>query len=180
MTNQTAPERAKAITFKGQPMTLLGPELKAGDPAPAFHLTGAGLSDETLDTVTDGGKRAALLIVVPSLDTGVCSLESKTFNTRIAELGSGVAAYVVSMDLPFAMGRWAAAEGEVKLGMLSDYRTHAFGYAYGVRIKELGLLARTIFVIGKDKTVKYVELVPEVTDQPSYDATIAAAKAAGQ
>jgi thiol peroxidase len=172
-------ERAAAVTFKGQPMTLLGPALRVGDPAPAFQLSGAGLSNETLETVTDGGKRAALLIVVPSLDTGVCSLESKTFNTRIGELGAGVAAYVVSMDLPFAMGRWAAAEGEVKLGMLSDYKTHDFGTAYGVRIKELGLLARAIFVIGTDKSIKYVELVPEVTDQPSYDATIAAARAAG-
>jgi thiol peroxidase len=172
-------ERAAAVTFKGQPMTLLGHALSAGDRAPDFHLTGAGLSDETLDTVTANGTRAALLIVVPSLDTGVCSLESKTFNDRIGELGAGVAAYVVSMDLPFAMGRWAAAEGEVKLSMLSDYKTHEFGSSYGVRIKELGLLARSLFVIGKDKVIKYVQIVPEVTDQPNYDATIAAAKAAG-
>ena len=179
MPTQTAPERPGAITFKGQPMTLLGRELNVGDPAPEFHLTASNLSDATLDTVTDGGKRAALLIVVPSLDTGVCSLESKTFNDRISDLGDSVASYVVSMDLPFAMGRWATAENAVKLGLLSDYRTHDFGLDYGVRIKELGLLARTIFVIGKDKTIQYVELVKEVADQPSYDATIAAAKAAG-
>lgn len=168
-----------AITFKGSPMTLAGPALTVGQPAPAFTLTAKDLSAATLETVTDGGKRAALLIVVPSLDTSVCSLESKTFNGRIAELGSNVAAFVVSMDLPFAQGRWCGAEGVTEIGTLSDYRTHEFGEAYGLRIKELGLLTRANVVIGKDKTVTYVEIVPEVTNEPNYDAAIAAARAAG-
>lgn len=168
-----------AITFKGNPMTLVGSALTVGQPAPAFTLTAKDLSAATLDTVTDGGTRAALLIVVPSLDTSVCSLESKTFNGRVAELGSNVAAFVVSMDLPFAQGRWCGAEGVTDIGTLSDYRTHEFGEAYGLRIKELGLLTRANVVIGKDKTIKYVEIVPEVTNEPNYDATIAAAKAAG-
>lgn len=160
-------------------MTLVGPALAVGQPAPAFTLTAKDLSAATLDTVTDGGTRAALLIVVPSLDTSVCSLESKTFNGRVAELGSNVAAFVVSMDLPFAQGRWCGAEGVTEIGTLSDYRTHEFGEAYGLRIKELGLLTRANVVIGKDKTIRYVEIVPEVTTEPNYDATIAAAKAAG-
>ena len=157
-------------------MTLLGSELKVGDVAPELHLTGGDLSVKNLDAVLAGG--AAMLIVVPSLDTGVCSLESKTFNGRIAELPSNVHAYVVSMDLPFAQGRWCGAEGDIKLGMLSDYRDHSFGRAYGLTIKELSLLARAIVVIGADKKIRYMELVNEVTNEPNYDAAIAAAKAA--
>lgn len=175
----TLQERTGVITFKGNPMTLVGPALAVGQPAPAFTLTAKDLSAATLETVTDGGTRAALLIVVPSLDTGVCSLESKTFNGRVAEAGANVAAFVVSMDLPFAQGRWCGAEGVADVGMLSDYRTHEFGEAYGLRIKELGLLARSVVVIGKDKSVAYVEIIPEVTNEPNYDAALAAARAAG-
>jgi len=177
MTTQNVEERAGAVTFKGQPMTLRGPELRAGDPAPELHLTAANLERVTLDELLDGGKRAAMLIAVPSLDTSVCSLESNTFNRRLGELPPGVTAYVVSMDLPFAMTRWAGAqEGDVTLTMLSDYRDHGFGLNYGLMIAELGLLARAIVVIGKDKTVKYVQLVREVTDQPDYEAALQAAK----
>ena len=178
MTAQSTQERAGAVTFKGQPMTLQGPELHAGDPAPDFHLVAADMAPVNLDTLTDGGARAALLIVVPSLDTNVCSLESNTFNRRLGELPQGVRAWVVSEDLPFAQTRWAGAqEGDVGLSMLSDYRDHSFGLNYGLMIAELKLLARAIVVIGKDKTVKYVELVREVGDQPNYDAAL---KAAGE
>jgi thiol peroxidase len=179
MATQDAPQRQGAVTFKGTPMTLVGPELIAGGPAPAFTLTGTDLAPVTLDTLVDGGNRAALLIVVPSLDTSVCSLESQTFNKRIDELPAGVAAFVVSMDLPFAMTRWAGAQEEsVRLSMLSDYRDHSFGPAYGLLISELGILARAIVVIGKDKTVRYYSLVKEVADQPNYDDAIKAAAAA--
>jgi thioredoxin-dependent peroxiredoxin len=178
MQTTTAQERSDVITFKGKPFTLLGMPLSVGQPAPEFALTAGDLSTATLDTVIDGGKRTALLIVVPSLDTSVCHTETKTFNSRIGELAD-VATYVVSMDLPMAQARWCGAEGVTKIVALSDYRTHDFGYAYGLRIKELGLLARANIVIGKDKTIKYLEIVPEVTHEPSYDATIAAAKAAG-
>ena len=173
---QSLEERTGAVTFKGNPMTLLGRELKVGDTAPELQLTGADLSVKNLDAVLDGG--AAMLIVVPSLDTGVCSLESKKFNDRIGELPPGVHAYVVSMDLPFAMGRWAGEEDASALGLLSDYRNHRFGNDYGLRIKELGLLARAIVVIGKDKKIRYTELIHEVADEPNYDAAIAAAKSA--
>jgi thiol peroxidase len=178
MTVDSVQERAGVVTFKGQPMTLLGPALQRGDPAPSFNLTSGDLSTVTAETLLDEGHRAALLIVVPSLDTGVCSLESKKFNQRLGELPEGVKAAVVSMDLPFAQARWSAAEGDVKLDMLSDYRSHSFGTNYGLLISELGLLARAVVVIGKDRTIAYVEIVSEVASEPDYDAALAAAAAA--
>jgi thioredoxin-dependent peroxiredoxin len=178
MTTQDLQSRAGAITFKGNPMTLLGPALKPGDAAPDFHLTSGDLGVVTLDAALGKGENAVMFIVIPSIDTSVCSLESKKFNTRIAELPAGVKAFVVSMDLPFAQGRWCGAEGDITLGMLSDYRDHSFGLNYGLLIGELGLLTRAIVVVGKDKKIKYMQIVPEVASEPDYDAAIAAAKSA--
>jgi thioredoxin-dependent peroxiredoxin len=180
MATQTLQERSGAVTFQGGPMTLLGPGLKAGDRAPEFHLTGTDLAIKTLDDVLDQGHCAALLIVVPSLDTSVCSMESHKFNTRAGELPAGVRPYVVSMDLPFAQARWAGTEGDVTLEMLSDYRDHSFGINYGVMIKELGLLARAIFVIGADKRIRYVEIVKEAANEPSHENALQAAQAAAK
>jgi thioredoxin-dependent peroxiredoxin len=178
MTVDSVQSRNGVITFKGSPMTLLGPELRRGDPAPQFSLSASDLSPVNLDILLDEGKRAAMLIVVPSLDTSVCSLESRKFNSRLCELPADVRACVVSMDLPFAQARWCAAEGDVKIEMLSDYRDHSFGLNYGLLIAELGLLARAIVVIGKDRTVAYVQIVPEVANEPDYDAALKAAAAA--
>jgi thiol peroxidase len=179
MATQLLQERAGAVTFKGSPKTLVGPELRVGDPLPDFTLSAGDLQAVTPQTLTGGGKRAALLIVVPSLDTSVCSLESKKFDARVGELPEGVWAYVVSRDLPFAMQRWKHAQEGVKvLQMLSDYKDHSFGRATGLEIKELGLLARAVLVIGKDGGVRYVQLVREVTDEPNYDEAIAAARSA--
>lgn len=179
MTAHDVQERTGVVTFKGNPMTLQGPALQVGAPAPEFSLTASDMAPMTLDALVDGGKRAAMLIVVPSLDTSVCSLESQTFNRRLGELPEGVAAYVVSVDLPFAMTRWAAAQGDaVTLGMLSDYRDHNFGRAYGLYIAELALLARAIVVVGKDKNVAYVQIVPEVAQEPDYNDALKAAAAA--
>ena len=178
MATQTLQERTGAVSFKGGPMTLVGPELKVGDSAPDFRLTASDLSVKTLDDVLDGGSRAAMFIVVPSLDTGVCSTESHKFNARMGELPGGVKTYVVSMDLPFAQARWCGNEGDVKFDTLSDYRDHSFGRNYGLLIKELGLLARAIVVVGADKKIRYVQLVPEVTSEPDYDAAIKAAQEA--
>lgn len=178
MTVDSVPSRSGVIAFKGSPMTLLGPELRAGDPAPQFSLTASDLSPVNLDILTDEGKRAAMLIVVPSLDTSVCSLESQKFNARLGELPAGVRAAVVSMDLPFAQARWCGAQGDVKLEMLSDYRDHSFGLNYGLLIEELGLLARAIVVVGRDRAVTYVQVVPEVANEPDYDAALKAAAAA--
>jgi thioredoxin-dependent peroxiredoxin len=175
----TVQERAGAVLFKGNPVTLLGPELHAGDPAPQFMLTAGDLSGVNLDMLLDEGKRAAMLIVVPSLDTSVCNLESQKFNARIGELPPDVTAAVVSMDLPFAQARWCGAQGaEVKLQMLSDYRDRSFGLNYGLLIAELGFHARAIVVIGKDRTIRYVQLVPDVASEPDYDAALKAAAAA--
>lgn len=178
MTVDSIQQRAGAVTFKGKPMTLLGPELRSGDPAPQFELTAGDLSPVNLDILLDGGKRAAMLIVVPSLDTSVCSMESQKFNARLGELPADLSAAVVSMDLPFAQARWCGAQGDVKLQMLSDYRDRSFGVNYGLLIGELGLHARAIVVIGKDRTIRYVQLVREVAEEPDYDAALQAASAA--
>ncbi|HUY40197.1 MAG TPA: thiol peroxidase [Candidatus Dormibacteraeota bacterium] len=177
MTTHVVTERPGAVTFKGEPKTLVGPELRVGDPLPQFTLVGADLQPVTPQRLSEG-KRAALLIVVPSLDTGVCSLESKTFNARVGELPEGVTAYVVSRDLPFAQARWAKEQGDVRLQMLSDYLDHSFGRATGLEIKELGLLARAVIVVGSEGRVRYVQLVREVAQEPNYDEAIAAARSA--
>jgi thiol peroxidase len=178
MTVDQVQKRTDVVVFKGNPVTLLGPELDAGEPAPEFTLTTADLSTVTPEMLLDEGKNAALLIVVPSLDTSVCSLESKKFNSRLGELPANVRAAVVSMDLPFAQARWCGAQGDITLEMLSDYRDHSFGLNYGLLIEELGFLARAIVVIGKDRTIAYVEIVRDVASEPDYDAALKAAAAA--
>jgi thiol peroxidase len=172
----TTIERAGIVTGRGNPLTLLGSELKVGDTAPEVHLSAADLSIKTLDDLTGNGSHATLLIVVPSLDTPTCSIESQTFNKRLSEL-RGVKPYIVSMDLPFAMTRWCGEVDGFSIDVLSDYRDHRFGFDYGVRIKENGLLMRANFLIGTDKKLHYIEIVPEITEQPNYDATIKAAQA---
>jgi thiol peroxidase len=116
---------------------------------------------------------------VPSLDTPVCALETKTFNARVNELGDKVVPLVVSMDLPVAQGRWCGAEDVKNMVTASDYYDLSFGVAYGVRVGPLGVLARAIFVIDGNNKVTYKQLVPEITSEPNYDEAIAAAKAAG-
>lgn len=179
MTVDNVQERTGIVTFKGEPITLLGPQLRVGDPAPEFSLTAGDLSNVTRDILLDEGRRAALLIAVPSLDTPVCSLESQKFNQRLSEVPGDVQAAVVSMDLPFAQARWCAAQGDVKLQMLSDYRDRSFGLNYGLLIREFGFLARAIVVIGKDGTISYVEIVPEIAAEPDYEKALKAAAAAG-
>jgi thioredoxin-dependent peroxiredoxin len=173
MTTQNVNERTKTVSFKGKPMSLVGPVVRPGDAAPDFRLSAGDLSIVNLDALL-AGNDVIMLISVPSLDTSVCSLESQKFNARLGELPPGAQAYVVSMDLPFAQKRWADAQHGIELGMLSDYRDHSFGLNYGLLIEELGLLARAIVVIGKDKKVRYVQLVPEVASEPDYDAAIEA------
>lgn len=178
ITTQATVERQGAVTFKGSPMTLIGETPKVGDPAPAFDLTGADMSHQGLKDVLAGGTRAALLIVVPSLDTSVCSREAATFNARVGELpGERIGVFVISRDTPFAQKRWAETEQAPNLTMLSDFREHVFGPAYGLLIKELGLLARSIFVVDKDGRVRYSQVVREVAQEPDYEAALAAANA---
>jgi len=165
-------ERTGVATLKGNPLTLIGPGLKAGDAAPDFTVR-KGLAD--VQGSSYNGK-VRIITSVPSLDTPVCDQETRRFNEEAAGLGN-VAILCISMDLPFAQGRFCETAGIDKVETLSDYKDASFGQAYGVLIKEHRLDHRAIFVIGSDDKVKYVEYVPEMTEHPNYDAAIAAAKA---
>lgn len=162
------------VTFKGNPVTLIGKELKAGDSAPDFTVLANDLSPVTLND-TDGKVR--IISVVPSLDTGVCDAQTRKFNEEAAKL-EDVVVLTVSMDLPFAQKRWCAAAGLENVMTVSDHRDGSFGEAYGVLMKELRLLARSVFVIDSANKITYVEYVPEGTTHPQYEAALEAAKAA--
>lgn len=166
-------ERKGVITFKGGPLTLIGPELKVGDTAPNFKLLNNSLGEVTLDNYKG---KTLIISVAPSLDTPVCSLQTQRFNKEIPSLPAGVEVVTVSADLPFAQGRFCGAEG-IKMTTLSDHRDMAFGDAYGTHIKELRLEARAVFVVGKDGKIKHVEIVKEVTEHPNYDEALKVAKA---
>ena len=167
-------ERSGATTFKGNPLTLVGPELKAGDAAPDFETVNNKLEPVNLSAT---GSDVRIFSVVPSLDTPVCDAQTKRFNDEAAQL-SGVSIYTVSMDLPFAQNRWCAAMGVDKVKMLSDHKTGSFGSAFGTLIKEWRMESRAIFVVDKANKVVHAEYVKEVADHPNYDAALAAAKAA--
>ena len=164
-------ERQGAITMKGNPLTLIGPELKAGDLAPDAVLAANDLSEVKLSSFR--GKKV-IISVVPSLDTPVCDLQTKRFNQEALKL-SGVAVLTISKDLPFAQKRWCGAAGASAVKTLSDYRGN-FGETYGVLIKGLGLLARSVFVIDEKGKVTYTQLVKEVTSEPNYDEALKAVK----
>jgi len=168
-------ERTGAITFQGNPLTLIGPALTAGSPAPQFTLTANDLSDLKSDTFAG---KLLVLSVVPSLDTPVCAVQTRTFNQRATQLAQDVIVLTVSMDLPFAQKRFCGAEGIQRVVTASDYKHHSFGPAFGVLIKELGLLARAVFVIDRQGKLRHVEYVSEVTHEPNYDAALAAVQAA--
>jgi thiol peroxidase len=168
-------ERPGATTMKGNPLTLLGPELKAGDRAPEFEAVDTSLKPVSL-TTTSGVR---IFSVVPSLDTPVCDAQTKRFNEAAASLPS-VEIYTVSMDLPFAQKRWCGAFGVDKVKMLSDHRSGSFGENYGTLIKDLRIESRAIFVVDQDNTIRYAEYVKEVADHPNYDAALEAARAAAQ
>ena len=163
------------ITFKQNPMTLIGNEVKVGDTAPDFTVLANDLSPVTLQ---DSKGKTRLISVVPSLDTGTCDAQTRKFNESAAELGDDVVILTVSNDLPFAQKRWCAAAGIDSVQTLSDHRDLSFGEAYGVAIKELRLLTRSIFVVDTNDKVTYVEYVSEATEHPNYEKAIEAVKAA--
>jgi thiol peroxidase len=167
-------ERTGVITFKGGPLTLVGNEVKVGQKAPDADLVATDLSVIKLSALSRG--KVCIVTSVPSLDTPVCDMETRRFNEEAGQLGEGVAVVTVSMDLPFAQKRWCGAAGVRNVQTLSDYRGAAFGKAWGVFIKELGLLARAVFVLDKQGTVQYVEVVKEVAGEPNYDAALKAAQ----
>lgn len=165
-------ERPGATTMRGNPLTLLGPELKAGEKAPDFDAV-----NDSLQPVNLAGTGTAVRIfsVVPSLDTPVCDAQTKRFNEEAAKL-PGIEIYTVSMDLPFAQKRWCGSFGIDKIKMISDHRSGSFGEHYGTLIKDIRIESRAIFVLDKDNTVKYVEYVKEVSEHPNYEAALDAAK----
>ncbi|APU59415.1 thiol peroxidase [Clostridium botulinum] len=161
------------IKFMGNPMTLEGNELKVGDMAPDFTAIDNNMKPVSLKDT----KGVRILSVVPSLDTEVCDLETRTFNSKAAEIPN-VTIYTISMDLPFAQARWCGAHGVDKVITLSDFKDRLVGKNYGTYIKELGLLTRALFVINSNNKITFVEYVPEVTNQPNFDKVLEAAKAA--
>ena len=166
-------ERSGIITFKGNPFTLIGPELKVGDKAPDFSVVDNGLAAVTLASYAG---KIKIISSVPSIDTPVCDTETRRFNQGAALLPGNVVVLTVSADLPFAQKRWCGAAGIDKVVMLSDYRERSFATNYGVLIKELLLLSRAIFIVDADDVIRYIQIVPEVTSEPDYDAVIEAAK----
>ena len=166
-------ERTGLITMRGNPLTLIGNEVKAGVMAPDFVVL-----DNNLSPVKFSSFRGKICVVtsVPSLDTPVCEIETKRFNEEAGRLGPEVAVLTISMDLPFAQKRWCGAAGVTKVQTLSDHRDASFGMAYGVLIKELRLLARAVFLVDKGGKIQYLELVKEVSKEPNYEAVLNALK----
>jgi len=166
-------EKNRTVTLGGNPQTLLGEELKVGQSAPKFQVT-----DLTMKPYNFYGTAGKVIVLssVTSLDTAVCDVETRRFNQEAARLGDQVEILTISMDLPFAQKRWCGAAGIDKVKVLSDYQHASFGKAYGVLIKESKLLARCVFVVDKNNTVKYIQLVPEIGQEPDYKAVIEAVK----
>jgi len=166
-------ERRNAVTFKGKPLTVIGPQLKVGDKAPDFKLVANDLSEVSL---ADSAGKVRLISVVHSLDTSVCDLQTRRFNQDVTGLGPNVAVLTVSADLPFAQRRWCGAAGVERVQTLSDHRDMSFGEAYGTHIKEQRLEQRSVFVVDDRDMIRYAEYVPEVTQHPNYDAALAAVR----
>jgi thiol peroxidase len=167
-------ERPGATTLRGNPLTLIGPELKPGDKAPEFSAIDDSLKPVTLASTGNGVR---IFSVVPSLDTPVCDAQTKRFNEEAGKVPD-VTIYTFSMDLPFAQKRWCGAFGVDHVKMVSDHRDASFAQAYGTLIKDLRIMSRAIFVIGKDNTIRHVEYVKEVGDHPNYETALAAAQSA--
>ncbi len=161
------------VTMKGRPLVLLGAQLPVGATAPDFRVVDANFQPVSLG---DFRGRPCLISVVPSLDTGVCALQTKRFNDEAANLPAEVVLLTISMDLPFAQKRFCEAEQVERLRILSDHVWREFGSRYGILIRDLGLLARSIFVIDRNGRIAYQQIVPELTEHPDYDAALAAVR----
>jgi thiol peroxidase len=157
--------RKNLVTMKGNPVTLLGREIKIGDKAPEFTVL---RNDQSEYTLKDAGDKIKIISVVPSLDTGVCELQTINFNEAASELGD-VVILTISVDLPFAQKRFCGAHGIDKVITLSDHRDLSFGLNYGFVMEELRLLARGVVVLDRDNVVRYVEYVKEIGTHPDYD-----------
>lgn len=167
-----------SVTFKGSPVAIGGKELKVGDKATEVEVVGANLASIKIGAKSD---KAQIVLTLPSLDTAVCANEARAFNVKASKLPN-VSVVIVSMDLPFAMGRFCTTEGIENLKVGSDFRDKAFAKEYGVLIKEgvlSGLLTRAAFIIDKNGVIAYKQIVPEITNEPLYDEIITAAEALG-
>jgi thiol peroxidase len=168
-------ERKGLVTFKGNPLTLVGNEMKVGDKAPAFTVLDKDLTPVSL---SDFSGKVKIISVTPSLDTPVCNLQATTFNEKAQSLSLDMVIINISMDLPFAIARFCSAEGIDRLKTLSDHKDASFGSSYGVLVKELRLLARSIFVIDRTDVIRYIEIVREMTNEPDYERALVEAKKA--
>ena len=164
-------ETTRTVTMKGNPLTLTGNELKVGDTAPEFEALDNDLTPVKLSSLKG---KMCVISAVPSLDTPVCDMQTRRFNTEAANLGSDITILTISMDLPFAQKRWCGAAGIDNVTTLSDHRGAAFGNAYGVLIQELRLLARAVFVVDQNGVVQYIQIVEEISEEPDYDAVLGA------
>jgi thiol peroxidase len=167
-----AQERSGEYTLKGSPLTVVGPLLKVGDSAPAY-MAFKGLN-QPFDSKEINGK-LRFYNVVPSVDTGICDAQTKRFSDEANKI-SGVDWITISCDTPLALGRWCSAASISNLRMLSDFRDHAFGLGYGVYVKEVGLLQRSLWIVGADDKIKYIQRVPEFAQHPNYDEALAELK----
>ena len=179
MTAENTVERPGLITFKGAPLTLIGQELKVGDFIPEFTVQAAEtLAAADWDTLSENRTKAVLMILVPSIDTHICALETAKFNRQIASLPTAkLKTVAISADTPFAQTRWAKEEGVTNIEMLSDHKGRMFGEAFGVQVKETGLLARAIYLVDKNGMIRYIQTVPEIVSEPDYAEVLAAARA---
>ena len=168
-------ERPAAVTMRGNPFTLVGPEIKVGEKAPDFTVIAKDMSPATLGTYQG---KVKIICTVPSLDTGVCDKETQRFDAEGKDLSDQIIILTVSVDLPFAQKRWCGLTGAERVVTLSDHRDTSLGIAYGTLIKELRLLSRAVFVVDAHDTVRYVEYVPEIATEPNYEAALAAARTA--
>ena len=166
-------ERTGVTEMHGNPITLIGPELKTGDKAPDFTVTDNDLNPVKL---SDFDSKVLVISAVPSLDTPVCDLETQKFNSHAAKLGNDIKILTISMDLPFAQKRWCGANNVKDVVTLSDHKDASFGKAFGVLIKELRLLARAVFVLDEKRVIKDIIILEEVTKEPDYDRVIESVK----
>ncbi|MBA2942858.1 thiol peroxidase [Paenibacillus sp. CGMCC 1.16610] len=164
-------ERTGVATVGGNPVTLIGPEIKVGDKAPDFTVNKDLMTEVSL---SDYAGKIKLISVVPSVDTATCDAQTRRFNVEADKLGDNVVILTISVDLPFAQSRFCGAAGIDKVITLSDYKHRNFGQAYGVLIKEIQLDQRAIFLVDADNTVRYVEYLTEMKEHPNYDAALQA------
>jgi thiol peroxidase len=166
-------KQKRTVTMKGNPLALVGNEVKVGQPAPDFEVIANDMSSVKLSSFKG---KVCIICSVPSLDTSVCDIETRRFNEEAGKLGSDVVVLTISMDLPFAQKRWCGAAGVKNVQTLSDHREASFGKAYGVLIKELRLLARAVFVVDKNGIIRYIQIVKELSTEPDYKAILEAVK----